>query len=147
MRPALARFGSNLAVVWLDKRDFLSGYDVYASVSADQGKQYGKNLKAQDSFGDAIAQWHAAVAGNLRGDLAIAWDDDRDGTSDIWLTWPSGEGFAENMTPEATSGALKQTDPVLWLDEAGNLHVVWIEQVPEGSRLRYALGRQVSGAE
>jgi hypothetical protein len=73
------RFGPRIAAVWLDKRDFLSGYDVYAALTEPGSLRFAKDAKAQDSFGDAIAQWHAAVAGNARGELVIAWDDDRDG--------------------------------------------------------------------
>jgi hypothetical protein len=143
MRPALAAYGaSSLATVWLDKRDFLSGYDVYASLSQDNGKVFGANQKAQDSFGDAIAQWHATAAGSARGDLVIAWDDDRDGTSDIWLTWPTASGFAENIAPPPAAGPYNQTDPVMALDELGNLHLAWIERGEgESSRLRYSLGK------
>jgi len=142
MRPALAAFGARLAAVWLDKRDFLSGYDVYAALSDDGGMTFGPDLKAQDSFGDAIAQWHAAVAGNARGELAIAWDDERDGTADVWLTWrlPDG-GYADNRAPAAGPGS--QTDPVVALDAAGDLHLAWIERDAAGaSRLRYAVGRR-----
>ncbi|MBI5329484.1 MAG: exo-alpha-sialidase [Betaproteobacteria bacterium] len=170
MRPALAAFGPDLAVVWLDKRDFLSGYDVFGAVSRDQGSSrspgrpkndlapvgggsgavpepgaqwtFGKNAKLQDSFGDAIAQWHVAAAGNPGGALATAWDDDRDGSADIWLTWPQGEGYAENIAPPPAAGPAKQTDPALWLDEAGNLHLAWIERGDkETSSLRYSVGR------
>jgi hypothetical protein len=141
MRPALASYGVKLAAVWLDKSDFLSGYDVYGSFSEDQGKSFGANLKLQDSFGDAVAQWHAGVAGNAQGSLVVAWDDDRDGTSDIWLTWPKGGGFAADTSPNPASGPPKQTDPVVWLDDAGNLHLAWIEQIAAGTRIRYSLGK------
>lgn len=143
MRPVLAGFGEGrLAAVWLDKRDFLSGYDVYAALSDTGGLSYGADGKVQDSFGDAIAQWHAAVAGNARGDLAIAWDDDRDGTQDIWLTWLKPDGrYADNVAPGPASGPGAQTDPVLALDGQGRLHLAWIERDTEGlSRLRYAWG-------
>jgi hypothetical protein len=144
MRPALAAYGaSSLAAVWLDKRDFLSGYDVYASLSQDNGKTFGANQKAQDSFGDAIAQWHATAAGNDRGDLVIAWDDDRDGTPDIWLTWKTAAGFAENLAPPPAAGPGSQSDPVVALDEQGNLHLAWNERGEgESSRLRYSLGKR-----
>lgn len=141
MRPALARFGSRLMAVWLDKRDFLSGYDVYGSFSEDQGQSFGADLKVQDIFGDAIAQWHATVAGNPQGGLVVAWDDDRDGTADIWLTSPNNGGFAENMAPPPASGPLQQSNPALAMDTAGHLHLVWIEATEAGTRLRYARGR------
>ncbi len=140
MRPALAAFGGRLAATWLDKRDFLSGYDVYAAISDDGGTSFAKDGKAQDSFGDAIAQWHVAAAGNKRGDLVIAFDDERDGTADIWLTRLTAAGYGENTTLPATSGPGRQSDPAIALDEAGNLHLAWIDQGSDGvSLLRYTV--------
>ena len=144
MRPALAGFGAGrLAAVWLDKRDFLSGYDVYAALSNDGGKTFAKDGKAQDSFGDAIAQWHAAVAGNERGDLVVAWDDERDGNADVWLAWLQADGsYADNISPAPAHGPNGQSDPAIALDAAGNLHLAWIERDAGGAaRLRYSLGR------
>lgn len=136
MRPALAAFGDRVAAAWLDKRDFLSGYDVYAALS--DGMRFGKDQKAQDSFGDAIAQWHVAAAGNTLGELVIAWDDDRDGTPDIWLTRLTAAGYSENFTLPAASGPGQQSDPAIALDAAGNLHLAWIERSAAGTtRLRY----------
>ena len=142
MRPAVASFGGGFAAAWLDKRDFLSGYDVYAALS--EGAGFAKDGKAQDNFADAIAQWHVAVAGNRRGELVIAWDDDRDGTSDIWLTRLTAAGYSENFTLPETSGPAHQSDPAIALDEAGNLHLAWIERAPGSdssgpTRLRYTV--------
>lgn len=140
MRPALAAFGNDrLAAVWLDKRDFLSGYDVYAATATNDGP-FGRNVKVQDSFGDAIAQWHPAVAGHARGDLAVAWDDDRDGSPDIWLSWPVEAGYADNVA--AAAGAGSQSDPAMAFDDDGNLHLVWVERSADGrSGIRYRLGK------
>ncbi|HNQ05328.1 MAG TPA: hypothetical protein PKH69_12040 [Thiobacillaceae bacterium] len=142
MRPALAALGGDkVAVVWLDKRDFLSGYDVYAALPDST-----RNTKVQDSFGDAIAQWHPAAAGSTRGELVVAWDDDRDGTPDIWLSrlLPDG-GFTDNVAPPPAAGPGGQTDPLLALDVDGSLHLAWVERDADGrSSLRYDLGRPVS---
>jgi hypothetical protein len=142
MRPALATFGNRLAAAWLDKRDFLSGYDVYAALTGKDSLCFEKDWKAQDSFGDAIAQWHVAAAGNVGGDLVIAWDDDRDGTADIWLTRLTATGesqnYSENFTLPEASGPGAQSDPALALDAAGNLHLAWIDRDAAGmTRLRY----------
>lgn len=140
MRPALAAYGERLAAVWLDKRDFLSGYDVYAATAGPDGR-WDKNAKVQDSFGDAIAQWHSAAAGNPRGDLAVAWDDDRDGSPDVWLSEPKGEGYADNVA--AAAGPQGQSDPAIALDAAGNLHLAWVERGPDGrSGIRYRVGKK-----
>lgn len=138
MRPALATFGDRLAAAWLDKRDFLSGYDVYAALTDKGSLRLAKDKKAQDSFGDAIAQWHVAAAGNARGDLVLAWDDDRDGTADIWLTRLTSAGYGENFTLPEASGPGQQNDPAIALDAAGNLHLAWIERGGDGAtRVRY----------
>jgi hypothetical protein len=140
MRPALAAFGARLAAVWLDKRDFLSGYDVYAAFSDDGGASYGKDGKAQDSFGDAIAQWHAAVAGNRRGDLVVAFDDERDGSADVWLTRWTVSGWGGDFSPADASGAGRQGDPAIALDDTGHLHLAWVERDAAGAtRLRYTV--------
>jgi hypothetical protein len=143
MRATLVPYGGDrLAAVWLDKRDFLSGYDVYAALSDDGGLKWGTNVKAQDSFGNDIAQWHATAAGNGRGELAIAWDDNRDGSPDVWLTWlKPGGGFADNTAPPPAAGPGDQTDPAIALDDAGNLYLVWVERGEDGTtRLRFAVG-------
>lgn len=144
MRAALARQDDRrLVMVWMDKRDFLSGYDVYAAFSTDGGRSFGKNQKVQDSFGDNIAQWHPAVA--AQGDQIIAaWDDDRDNTADLWLSWPEGAGWSDDMKFAGASGPGVQSHPSVVIDEHGDVHVVWLDKADlDGpTRLRYARGRK-----
>jgi hypothetical protein len=145
MRVALARLDEkNLIAVWLDKRDFLSGYDVYAAFSADGGRTFGKNQKVQDSFGDAIAQWHPAVAAG-GGALAVVWDDDRDETPDLWMSWPDTGEWSSDTKPPGASGDGVQSDPGIALDPVGNLSLVWIEKdaANGATRLRYVFGKRL----
>jgi hypothetical protein len=144
-RVGLSRYGQDaVAAVWLDKRDFLSGYDVYAAVSQAGGRSFGPNQKVQDDFGNNIAQWHATIAGSRSGDLVVAWDDDRDDTSDVWLSWRGASGWSENYAIPVASGPGQQVSPVLTFDHRGDLHLAWLErEFPEApTRLRYALGRR-----
>ncbi len=144
MRVALARQDDQrLVIVWMDKRDFLSGYDIYAAFSNDGGRSFGKNQKVQDSFGDNIAQWHPAIAAH--GDQIIAvWDDDRDNTADLWLSWPEGAGWSDDMKFTGASGPGVQSHPGIALDDAGDVHVVWLDkaELDGPTRLRYARGRK-----
>lgn len=140
MRPGLAPCGANcVAAVWLDKRDFLSGYDVYAAFSRDGGRSFGRNLKVQDSFGDNVAQWHAAIGASSAGRVAVAWDDARDGTADVWLSLWDGRQFSDDLAVPAASGPGEQSDPLILLDNAGVLHLAWLDKSAGGaSRLMYA---------
>jgi hypothetical protein len=139
MRPTLTAWGKQgVAAAWLDKRDFLAGYDVYAAF--DRGtRRFGKNLPVQDSFGDNMVQWHALIVGNAGGRLVALWDDARDGTPDVWLSEWNGEAFGDNEAVPAASGPGVQSDPVAALDAAGSLHVVWLDRdEATGTRIRYA---------
>jgi hypothetical protein len=124
---------------WLDKRDFLSGYDVYAAFSHDGGRSFSRNLKVQDSFGDNVAQWHAAIVADQAGRVVAVWDDDREGASDVWLSDWTGKDFGDNLAVPGASGAGAQSDPVVHLDGSGTLHVAWLEKTESGgTRLKYA---------
>lgn len=139
MRPTLTAWGTGAVVaVWLDKRDFLSGYDVYAAF--DPGtRHFGVNVKVQDDFGENMAQWHALVAGSADGRLLALWDDARDGTQDVWLANWDGSAFGDNVAMPGAAGPGTQSDPAAALDVTGGLHVVWLEQDEQaGARVRYA---------
>lgn len=139
MRPTLAAWGEQgVAAVWLDKRDFLSGYDVYAAL--DPGtRRFGRNVRVQDNFGDNMAQWHALAVGDAGGRLVALWDDARDGTPDVWLSEWEGEAFGDDVAVPAAAGPGEQSDPVATLDAAGSLHVAWLERdEAAGTRIRYA---------
>jgi len=144
MRIALSRVGKKgVAAIWSDKRDFLSGYDVYAAFGSAVSGQFEANQKVQDSFGDNIIQWHPAIAGNEAGQIAAVWDDDRDGTSDIWFAWPQGGGWSDNVAIPGASGAGVQVEPAIAMDKQGNVHVAWIDKIDLNapSRVRYVMGR------
>ena len=140
MRPTLSSCGKTCVVAaWLDKRDFLAGYDVYAAFSQDSGRSFGRNLKVQDSFGDNVSQWHAAITANPAGRVAAVWDDNRDGTPDVWLSDWDGKQFSDNIGVPGATGPGAQTDPVIYLDASDKLHIAWLERVDGGgTRLKYA---------
>lgn len=139
MRPTLTAWGTQgIVAVWLDKRDFLSGYDVYAAF--DPGtRRFGPNFQVQDSFGDNMAQWHAQVVGGADGRLLALWDDARDGTPDVWLSNWDGTAFSDDVAVPGAAGPGTQSDPSAALDAAGGLHVIWLDQDEQaGARVRYA---------
>ena len=140
MRPTLAACGKSCVVAaWLDKRDFLAGYDVYAAFSQDGGRSFGRNIKVQDSFGDNMSQWHAAITASPTGRVAAVWDDNRDGTPDVWLSDWDGTQFSDNQAVPGATGPGTQSDPVVYLDASDRLHVAWLERSEAGAtRLKYS---------
>jgi len=133
--------GNRLAAAWMDKRDFRGGYDIYAAVSTDGGLSFAANEKAQDIGGDNIPQWHPAIAVRPSGLTAVAWDDTRDDTSDIWLSWRTAEGWSDDFMVEPASGDGDQSNPVICFDSKGTLHIAWINKLDKHTnQLKYTSG-------
>ncbi len=148
-RIVLAAYGEGgIAAAWADKRDFKAGYDIYGAL-APAGQPFGTNSRVQDGFGDAIEQWHPAIAGSEDGLIAVAWDDDRDGTSDIWLSWYEDGVWSDDAAVPGAADDRVQTHPSLVLDRNGDLHMVWVsrERSDGPTRLEYVHGRRISGRQ
>jgi hypothetical protein len=118
---------------------------VYAALSEPGAMRFQHNERVQDEFGNNIGQWHAAIAAQS-GLLVITWDDDRDGSSDIWLSWREASGWSENLAVPGAGGAGIDASPSVTLDVAGHVHLVWIEQqtADAPTRLRYVEGRRAA---
>ncbi len=144
-RIALAGTGQLLAATWMDKRAFRGGYDIYAAISRDGGKSFGPNELAQDLFGENQPQWHPDIAVSGEGRIVTAWDDRRDGTPDLWLSWRVGEGeWSSDITFEGGSGPGAQTHPVIELDSKGRLHIAWVHRPEKGPvEIRYSTAEWV----
>ena len=137
--------GNQLAATWMDKRDFHGGYDIYASVGTDGGTGFGPNEKAQDIGGENIPQWHPTIAMLASGLVVIAWDDTRDDTSDIWLSWRTAEGWSDDFMVEPASGDGEQNNPAICFDSKGTLHIAWINKQDDNTnQLMYASGTLVN---
>ncbi|MBI1423976.1 MAG: hypothetical protein GC149_10960 [Gammaproteobacteria bacterium] len=138
MRPVLASDGNKQVVAsWLDKRDFTEGYDVYAAFSKDGGVSFGGNEKVEDMLGANQAQWHAVTAMDRHGHTMAAWDDQRDGSPDIWLSWFSAAGWSDDENPKGASGPGSQSHPAMAFDRQGRLHLVFLDRVDTHSAIRY----------
>ncbi|MCG6870889.1 MAG: hypothetical protein LJE84_01260 [Gammaproteobacteria bacterium] len=145
-RIALRGGAAGVLAAWADKRNFRMGHDIYAALAADSGR-FGDNQLVQDGFAEGVEQWHPALAMGTDA-LVVAWDDDRDGNSDLWLTTGSGGRWSDDWNAAAMAGPLLQTHPALALDSSGRLHVAWVERREAGgaTRLRYAIGTPVAAA-
>lgn len=140
MRVVLAGNGQHqLVSSWLDKRDFVEGYDVYTAFSHDGGKTFGGNEKVEDMLGANQAQWHAVSVMDRQGHAVVAWDDQRDGSPDIWLSWQTASGWSDDDSPEAAHGDGSQSHPSMAFDEQGRLHLVFLDRRAGKTAIRYLL--------
>lgn len=132
-----------VAAVWMDKREFEGGYKVYAALSRDGGRGFDANEKVQDVFGDTVPQWHPAIAVAPDGLVMAAWDDRRDDSSDVWMSWRTDDGWSDDLPAGPAYGPGEQSHPVLAFDADGVLHMAWVARTPEGlTEIRYATARR-----
>lgn len=72
----------------------------------------------------------------------MVWEDNRDGDSDIWLSYYTGHGWSDDIAVPGASGRGIQTHPSLAMDSSSELHLVWVHRDQEGgpTRVRYLRG-------
>jgi len=61
----------------------------------------------------------------------------------VWLSWRDKEGWSDDLAVPGASGPGVQSAPSIAMDEAGNLHLAWVEKADlnSPSRIRYVFGR------
>jgi len=130
---------SEVAAVWLDKREFLGGYDVFVAFASEPAAEFGPVATVQDEFGNGYGQWHAGLASDGKGTLIAVWDDDRDGSSDLQLSQRTATGWSANLPVTGANGPGQDTSPVAAFDRRGRLHIAWVERaaVDAPTRLLY----------
>jgi hypothetical protein len=129
----------------MDKRNYRSGYDIFGAVSVDGGLLFGANEKIQDIGGDNIPQWHPAIDQLDSGLIAVVWDDNRDDSSDILLSWRTANGWSEDYLVEPASGDGDQSNPAICFDAKGKLHIVWVNKLADKTnQLMYTSGSMIN---
>lgn len=139
MRMGMAGNGKLfVAAVWMDKRNWKGGYDIYAAFSHNGGKTFGKALLVQDMLGANMPQWHGTVAVNPKTNQPIAvWDDARDDTDDLWYSIYLNNAWSDDYTFTAASGPGKQSHPSIIYDRDGVMHLIWLSRHKGLMRLHY----------
>ncbi len=129
-RVAIAGFAEDeVLAAWMDKRTGGKGYAIYAALGSSGGVEFGPNEKVQSNKGDELPHYNPAVAGNEEGYFVVAWDDFRNGNSDIWLShYNEDSEWNSDFSPSPASGSGEQTHASIALDNKGTLHLLWIER-------------------
>ncbi|MCU7843135.1 MAG: hypothetical protein KZQ93_04770 [Candidatus Thiodiazotropha sp. (ex Monitilora ramsayi)] len=143
-RVALGTFGKEkVFAAWADKRNFRDGYDIWGAEYTPDETGFRTNEKVQDDFSGLSKQRNATVDGHANGLLVVAWSDEREGHTDVMLSWREQGEWSDDWTVSVASGAGHQNNPTIALDDDGNLHVAWVERKAIGgtTRLKYAFGK------
>jgi len=122
--PAVAVAGSDkLYVVWQDNRR--GNWDVYVSTSVD-GVSWSAERLVTDSNDNQINP-AIAIDGSSPSRAYVVWQDDRGGNQDIYVA-SSSDGFATKAISQITANVSDQIDPVVAVDSANTVYVVWTDK-------------------
>ncbi|MCP4492618.1 MAG: hypothetical protein GY820_35720 [Gammaproteobacteria bacterium] len=141
-RVAITAFGDDeVLAAWMDKRRGGAGYGIFSALGSEGGAAFGPNEKVHSQHGDKLPHYNPAVAGNAEGEFVVAWDDYRNGNSDIWLSsYNEDDEWDTDYAPIPAAGAGEQSHASIALDEQDGLHLLWIEREHSqaATRLWYA---------
>lgn len=126
LRPQVAARGDGVWVVWSDQRN--GAYDIYIATSEDTGENfYAPRRLDSDAMGAAYSSLPQIAARG--GNVFVAWEDSRDGLSDIYGAWSSDGGlyFGPDFRLDLGDGAGSSDSfsPQVGLDATGTAYVAW----------------------
>ena len=111
---------------WKSSR--IGNADIFFAESRDGGESFSPNLRINDDSG-AAAQAFPSLSVNSRGIVAVAWEDFRNGHSDIYVVRSTGQGlFGANQRVNDDRGEADQYHPSLILDSNGRAYLIWTDK-------------------
>jgi hypothetical protein len=117
----------NFVIVWYDFRN--ANWDIYFQRYNDAGIALGVNTKVNDDTQDA-SQEHPSISMDAAGNFVIVWDDYRNNNYDIYYQRYTSTGGALGVNTKVNDDvdSVKQWDPSISMDAAGNFVIVWIDE-------------------
>ncbi len=114
----------NFVVVWRDRRD--GNYNIYAQCYDSSGNPMLSNFKVNDDPGTS-SQYSPSVSMASSGQFVVAWQDYRNGDSDIYaqLYDPGQMVLPPNFRVNGDLGSASQYDPSASMDSSGDFVIAW----------------------
>ena len=117
----------NFVIVWYDFRN--DNWDIYFQRYNDTGTALGVNTKVNDDT-EGASQEHPSISMDATGNFVIVWSDNRNNNYDIYYQRYTSTGGALGINTKVNDDvdSVKQWDPSISMDAAGNFVVVWIDE-------------------
>jgi hypothetical protein len=114
----------NVIIVWEDKRN--GNTDIYAQALDNNGLFLGNNFKINDDTGEE-SQRCPCISVNHNGSFVIAWEDRRNGNSDIYAQRYGSDRLAlgDNFMVNEDPGSEYQGYPDIASDLNSNFIIAW----------------------
>jgi len=114
----------NAYIVWQDHRDAPASGEIYFTKVDPDGATL---VPATRLTTDAALSWFPSVARDASNNIYVAWMDDRDGNSEIYLEQLNSSGATLINDFRATIDPADSTLPAIAVDSLGHIHLAWAE--------------------
>ena len=131
----------NAYIVWQDHRDAPASGEIYFKTIDLNGATLVPDTRLTT---DPALSWFPSVARDSSNNIYVAWMDDRDGNSEIYLTQLNSSGATLIDDFRATIDLADSTLPAIAVDSLGHIHLAWAEG-RDGNAEIYYREWQVSG--
>jgi hypothetical protein len=131
--PAVAvDSGGATHVVWFD--DTAGDYEIYYRKSEDGGTTWSWTQRLTWTTGESR---HPAVAIDSSGTVHVVWDDDTPGDGEIYYRKSEDGGTTWSAVSRLTWNSGGSLDPVIAIDSADHIQIVWRDTAPGSSQVYY----------
>ena len=125
----------NLNVVWTDWRTGTYDSEIYFSRSTDNGTEWSTPVNISWTIGGT---WTPSIAVDSGGNLFVVWWDLTDAHEDICFSRSTNNGVSWSPYVNLSNTPIgESTHPVVAVDSAGNVNVVWDDEFPDPDELVY----------
>lgn len=123
----------DFCIVWMDPRDELYHYDIYAQRYDSSGAPIGSNFRVNDDAG-GNDQYYPSVAFDSEGNFCISWADSRDGDLNVYAQIFDSDGIpvgtnerinfdvSESVQNRPSIAGLSNGFLVVWEDHRNGIH-------------------------
>ena len=142
----LAANGNRIYAAFMD--NFSGITHPYFCVSSNGGKTFSSAARLDDVGDAGIAQRDIAIATMPGGGIVAAWEDNRAGIWDIYMSTISARGTAgmPNIRVDDSVSDSNKSDPCVASDALGNIYAAWVDERDYLIAIRFAYMISGSGA-
>ena len=134
-------------VVWNDTRNLYkkNRRDVFMARSTNQGESFEPEIRINDAkIASEFEYFYPTITAWGKGHVAIAWEDKRKGTYDVYLTRSDNGGSSFRPSWRLNNAEKRsQSVPDIVMDAMGHVHCTWRDKRTGGFQIYFALDPSV----
>ncbi len=123
----------NINVVWYDKTP--GNYDIFYSRSENNGGTWTQPVNLSSNAGQSYGP---DIVTDSEGNINVVWCDRTPGNYDIFYSRSENNGGTWTQAVNLSNNMGESASPVIAIDSAGNINVVWHDYTPGNYEIFYS---------